>query len=270
MTRKNPTAWWSNSEPTAPPQAHGRTRWVRKVLSGFVTGASVAVLLATGTVSAVGMGDWVTTQRTGSITAVAPSITAIMHECGSIFNFSQDPNVKYTGTFSPQEVTPQKNGAILTPVPQVIIPPYGHMSETGLDQENRIHDQDEVVPLEQTLRTMYDGGTIIWYDIALVGKPGFARIASWVNSQPNAHLIMWKNPNTGLPSSKSIRAMPEGRLIGLSTWGVTQSCMKWSEDAASEFRASAAQIRLDMELPPAPKKSPLTGEGKLHPLNLKP
>lgn len=154
-------------------------------------------------------------------TETPASLTALVAGCGGYFHWETNEG---QARVIPDE---QMDRANVIPETPMVVPVYGYMAEQGIDRYGWYEaGTDELPTREQVVRTLYDGGSVIWYVPTMdPGDRNLLREWAHENEDRNIAVIPWTGD----------RSFPYDRTIAFSTWGTSQSCAFWDETAFEEF-----------------------------------
>lgn len=255
-------AWWGEVEqgPDAPDAALIRPKNNKASIIGSL--ALVAVLTA-GLVGATFYKPNPYAERPGIYNSIEhpATVEGVINECGPIFEFS--PLSRHYGQIPVgYHLTPtgERNERHIPEHPMGL-PAYGYMAndENKLG-ENIDHfysvERKDVPDREQVLRLMWEGWTVIWYLPPIVDRSNLTAdeientfnpttieaIKAYAEKHDKVIAIPWKEA----------KPLPMNRNMGISRWGVTQSCGVWSNSIVDEF------INADKKNPdPRPAEPPV-------------
>lgn len=190
-------------------------------------------------------------------TAYPATITGLTNQCGPYYDFTT--SAKNYGTIPKNYIGP-------VPISGSSVPMIGYMSDSPFKQEgNGIYEKTfNGYSLDQILRAEWQGYTIVWYEKNL-DKATFNYMKKEVlkqNSKGSKLLLMpWFFDNG--------RTIPNGRDFAYSTWGFSQSCTLYSNEALQEFQDASKDhhVKRDADNPPTGKLEygiliPIYGQNK--------
>lgn len=267
----NQTPWWATKPPkkdhlNTSKSRLGETLSVpQRLVAVFLSTIATISVAAMVLISLVGIEGTYSSRGGQESETHIPNVDAVLNGCGSIFVFS--PSVENYGVFDPNEVSPQESGNIRIPTAPMLIPAYGYMTENGLDTNYVEWDSDILPALPTTLRSMYDGKIIIWYD-AKVGDGELSAIRSWAEDKEDVVVLPWRHETLGVPSKMTKYDVPLGRHIAFSAWNVTQSCMTFDAEAMNGFYDFAKEHAAKERRSKTPPEAQLNREDKLSPISV--
>lgn len=273
----NPNKTWWNQEDgndeNMPPTDDKKVKVLRPKSNKLPIIGSVALVLAlaAGLVTANFTKPNPYEPRNGQFNSVEypATIPAIINECGAIFNFT--PDEKHYGQFPKgffDGAKPGERKKRQTFLHPMIVPAYGYMSNNLIDVPKPfISPETTNIPkLEEVLRLMWDGWTVIWYvppGSAIQDNTSFnnmltlstlAEVEEYANSHPKTIALPWTGE----------KPLPAQRNIAFSQWGTTQSCAIWNADIVDAFKEKAKT--LDVERTEEPPYATLGSDGELNPI----
>lgn len=172
----------------------------------------------------------------GSITIPVTS-NGVLSQCGDIFKFSPK-NTDYG-------IVPDEYEKNFVPVHPMIIPVYGFMDaeEFNVEEALALPLSENPYNILQINRALWDGVTFIWL------HPN--------TSQETHDYIMsyaenWNtiNEDKVVPLTwKQDRNIPLSRNIAFSSWGVSQSCITFSDKTFEDFMKTSRDHQTSKQLP---------------------
>lgn len=264
------STWWSTQDEQSAHSTPGVSPGKRnptlsstpaRVVTAVMCLVTAFVVAASGYVTLFGAGRFdVTVGPYGSVAHI-PTTEAVVGGCGYIFMFDPDPTAY--GVFDPADITPQASGRIRVPRAPMVVPVYGYMSEQPA-QPGFYGVEDDTPGHQQILRAMWDGVTVVWYDTR-VGADDLGVVKRWVDAN-DAIGVPWTNHTLGLPSTLKGNDIPDERRFAFSTWGVSQSCLVFSDFIASTFLERAQPHSEAIRRTVEPPSAHVNEEGKLAPI----
>lgn len=177
------------------------------------------------------------------------SSKGILSQCGDYFTFKP--------VSTDYGVVPKDYDKEYT-FPPVTVPVYGFMSNNQINTDEATHLKQGENPytLPEINRALWEGNFFIWVDKKNSSETydyiqGYAN--KWNATHTNKIIVLtWNDP----------KALPQGRSFGFSGWGISQSCMSFSEAAFEEFLEKAQEHNAGRESIPLPKAT-LNADGSL-------
>lgn len=199
------------------------------------------------------------------------TVRGVVNECGPSFEYN--PPARYYGTL-PESFFEKKEGQepARTQLHPMIVPAYGYMAPDSKMPENISHffssDSTKVPTKEQVLKLMWDGWTVIWYvpPISDRGKLTAEQLENTFNPTTIEAIKVYAEGHDkvlALPWRES-NNLPMGRNMGISAWGLTQSCKVWDIALMEEFQAEKQRLSpTPRRIPPAAQ---LDDKGEVYPI----
>lgn len=181
------------------------------------------------------------------------NVVSATASCGGIF-LTKDIDEKFYGTIPAKYADTDLN---IIPTQFVQIPTYGFMVNEPTDPKVvKFYDKsfDNVFPMPVIYRMMWDGYNIIWYDPILTPNNELKDLKTYADKlnkdAPTTVVLPFNLPDRKIPFTKN---------FAFSSWGASQSCGTFSEDAYTQF------VSFSQENAPAhsgtPQVAPLSPDG---------
>lgn len=238
-------AWWGEEKAgeTTPEVARVRPKNNKISIIGSV---ALVSLLTAGLVGATFYKPNPYAERPGIFNSIEQPATVegVINECGSIFKY--DPQAQHYGQIPVGYDQASKENPTGKPVPlqPMIVPAYGYMA----NGENKIGDKvdhffsverKDVPDNQQVLRLMWEGWTVIWYLPPIADRSNLTANELETTFNPSTieaiQLYAEKHDKVIALPWKESKPLPMNRNMGISRWGVTQSCGVWSNTLVDEF-----------------------------------
>lgn len=238
-------AWWGEVEqgPDAPDASSVRPKNNKASIIGSLT---LVAFLTAGLVGATFYKPNPYAERPGIFNSIEhpATVEGVINECGSIYEY--DPFARHYGqipvgyTISPEGKRIERE----IPVHPMIIAAYGYMAndETKLgDKVDPFYstERTDVPDREQILRLMWEGWTVIWYLPPIIDRSNLTadEIENTFNPTTVEDIKAYaeKHDKVIAVPWKEAKELPRSRNMGISRWGVTQSCGVWSSSVVDEF-----------------------------------
>lgn len=177
------------------------------------------------------------------------SSKGVLSQCGDYFTFNPEKT-----DFGAVPENYDKDYSF----PPMIVPAYGFMlnRELKVDEASQVKQGENPYTIPEINRALWDGHSFIWVDQKTAPET-FTYIHDYADKWNKIHekkviVLTWKEA----------RPLPLGRSFGFSSWGITQSCMSFSESTFDEFleKAQEHNVGRDTTTLPAAK---LTADGSL-------
>lgn len=177
-----------------------------------------------------------------NLTVTPPVFNSVAAGCSSFFTWNGRSEAQYI-----TDETMNSGELRYVQSPRTLVSFYGYVSENPLtDSEITVYEADQTdIPTEyEILRTMAEKGTIVVYYVSdLLSYADYVEIVSLVEENDNMMMI-------------PVDTLPYERPVAFATWGISQSCTIWSEDAFDTFIEFANKNFIE---PSFIKATPLNG-----------
>lgn len=177
------------------------------------------------------------------------SSKGVLSECGDYFTFNP---VKTDFGIVPENYDKDYT------FPPMIVPAYGFMATSGIKTSEAVQlkQGDNPYTLPEVNRALWDGHSFIWVDKKITPET-FTYIHDYANKWNKIH-----EKKVIVLSWNGAKALPLGRSFAFSSWGITQSCMGFSEPAFEEFLEKAKEHNVGRDTKTLPVAT-LTADGSL-------
>ena len=160
------------------------------------------------------------------------SANGILSQCGDYFTFSAE-NARY-GVVPPEYT--QNSIPVLR---RAVTPVFGYMTDKASNADDLLKPDFDIntLGIAQINRILWDGHTIIWVKEAIQTET-YDFVKNYADNWNKSHankviLVKWKTGKTEWKPEQV--KLPQDRAFAFSSWGVTQSCMSFSEKTFEEY-----------------------------------